>query len=176
MVSLAALSGCASANPAASGRPTDESIRIVRPGQTVELRTSPSVATSVDTLFTPLAEAWRALPAAYAALAIPVTGSDSANHVVTSTDVKLRRQLGNVPLRRYLDCGDSQGVPSAETYEIHLSVVTRIQPGAPGTTITATTIQAMGRPVTFSGDYVRCSSTGALEAGLNEALRTKLRQ
>lgn len=171
MLSIVALTGCASSS-AVPGRPTsDESIRIVGPGRAIELRTSPTSPASVDTLFAPLDQVWRALPAAYEAIAIPVTDLDSANHVIANSGLKVRRRLGNVPLTRYLDCGDTQGAPSAETYEIHLSVLTHVQAAGAWGSIVATTVEAMGRPVTFSGAAVRCSSTRALESRLADILR-----
>ena len=176
MLSIVALSGCAAANTV-PGRPTpDETVRIVGPGRTIELTTSPAVAARVEAVGYPLHQVWRVLPAAYDSLAIPVSSIDTANHIIGTSGIKLRRRLGNVPLTRYLDCGDSQGAPSAETYEIHLSIVTRVQPGASGTTRVATTIEASGKPVTLSGEYVRCSSTGALESHLVTMLKAQLQR
>lgn len=176
MLSIVALSSCASANPV-PGRPTpDETVRIVGPSRTIELTTSPTVAARVETVWYPLYQVWRVLPAVYDSLAIPVTSLDTANHVIGNAGTKLRRRLGNVPLTRYLDCGDSQGAPSAETYEIHLSILTRVEPGASGSTTVATTIEASGKPVTLSGEYVRCSSTGTLESHLVSTLKAQLQR
>lgn len=176
MLSIVALSGCASSGTVPGPRPSDESVRIVGARETVELRVSTTPTASSDTILAPLDRVWRALPTAYVALAIPVTDLDSASHVIANSGLTVRRQLGKVPLTRYLDCGDSQGVPSAETYEIQLSVVTRVRPGAGGISIVATLVQATGRPVTLSGADVRCSSTRQLESRLVNALRSQLQQ
>ncbi len=149
-------------------------MRIVGSTGAVELNTSPTVVARVDTIPAPLDQVWRMLPAAYDSLAIPLTRLDAANHVVGNAGLKVRGRLGNIPLTRYLDCGDSQGAPSAETYEILLSVFTQARPATSGTATVATTVQASGRPVTFSGEYVRCSSRGALESRLVNKLKSQL--
>ncbi len=172
-LSIVVLSGCASSGSARGTPTSDETVRIVGARETIELRTSATLTASLDTVLAPVDQVWRALPAAYEALAIPVTDLDSATHVIANSGITVRRQLGKVPLTRYLDCGDSQGAPSAETYEIHLSVLTRVQPAAAGTSIVATTVQATGRPVTLSGTYIRCSSTRQLESRLVNALRAQ---
>jgi uncharacterized Zn-binding protein involved in type VI secretion len=46
------------------------------------------------------------------------------------------------------------------------------QDGLEKTTV-STTIQATGRPVSFAGDPVRCTSTGTLEARIVEALKAR---
>jgi hypothetical protein len=174
MLSVVTLSGCAS-SPAVPGHPTpNETVRIVGPAGAVALTMSPTVAASVTTIHAPLDQVWRVLPAVYDSLAIPLTTLDAANHVIGNAGIKLRGRLGNIPLTRYLDCGDTQGTPSAETYEIHLSVFTQVQPGTSGTTTVATTVQARGRPVAFSGEYVRCPSNGALELRLVNTLNAHL--
>jgi hypothetical protein len=174
VLSLVMLSGCASSN-AVPGRPTpNETVRIVGPTGAVDLTTSPTVAPRVDTIPAPLDQVWRMLPAAYDSLAIPLTNLDAANHVVGNAGLKVRGRLGNVPLSRYLDCGDSQGAPSAETYEVQLSMFTQVYPGSSGTATVTTTVQASGRPVAFSGEYVRCTSKGALEARLASSLKAQL--
>lgn len=174
LISLVTLSGCASSS-AVPGHPTPtETVRIVGLTGAVALTTSPTVAARIDTFPAPLDEVWRILPAAYDSLAIPPTSLDAANHVVGNAGLKVRGRLGNVPLTRYLDCGDSQGAPSAETYEIHLSIFTQVQPGRSGTATVATTVQASGRPVAFSGEYVRCASKGVLESRLVDRLKAQL--
>jgi hypothetical protein len=123
----------------------------------------------------PVAQVWDALPVVYESLGIPVTRLDATKHVVGNPGFKRRRQLGSVSLARYLDCGRGQGGPSAETYEVHLTVLTEVQPAAPaaGTTV-ATLVDAMAKPVTFSGEYVRCSSSGALEARILNGPKARL--
>jgi hypothetical protein len=81
-------------------------------------------------------------------------------------------------LVRLIDCGTTQGGPSADSYDIRLSVLTQVSPaegGGGGSTI-VTTVDAMGRPVAFSGEYVRCTSTGSLETRIADAIQAQLRK
>lgn len=174
ILSMIMYSGCASSHTAAGRPTTDERVRIVGSGGSIQLSILPTVAARVDTVLSPLDQVWRVLPAVYDSLAIPVASLDAANHVIGNPGMMVRRRLGNVPLTRYLECGSAQGAPSAETYEIRLSVLTRAYAGADGSTTVTTTIEATGRPVTFAGEYARCSSTGALESRLVSTLKAQL--
>jgi len=55
------------------------------------------------------------------------------------------------------------GGPSADAYEIQLSVITTAVPAEQGTTNLMTLVEAQGRPVTIAAEYMRCTSTGLLE-------------
>jgi hypothetical protein len=43
-----------------------------------------------------------------------------------------------------------------------------------GGTRVATTVEPMGKPAAFSGEYIRCSSMGTLESRLAEAVKARL--
>ncbi|MEP7001695.1 MAG: hypothetical protein ABI969_14505, partial [bacterium] len=64
----------------------------------------------------PVGKAFHALPAAFEALAIPITDVDTVHHSLSNGGLKLRRQLGNVPLSRFIDCGTTQIGENADTY------------------------------------------------------------
>lgn len=114
--------------------------------------------------------AWMGLRRAYDSLGIPLAMIDPGDHVMGNQNVKIRRNLGNVPLSKYLNCGNTQGGPSADTYEISLALSTTLRKDAGGTML-LTTVDAAGRPVTLSGDYVHCSSTTALEARILDLVK-----
>lgn len=160
-----ALAGCASSPRSAP--PVDhatETVRVsgvgVQPGAT--LSTVSSVTPGVAKVLAPIDRVWSVLPAVYDSLGIPVDRLDQARHIIGNTGFKLRRRLGGVSLTRYLDCGSAQGGPSAETYEVTLSVLTELQPIEAGTSA-ATVVQATARPVTFAGEPTGCTSKGPLE-------------
>jgi hypothetical protein len=115
------------------------------------------------------------LPAVYESLGIPVTDRDPAARTIGNTSYKVRRRLGDVPLSRYLDCGSTQGAPSADSYEILLSVNTRLQSATADSTTVSITVNAMGRPVFVSAEYVRCGSVGGLEKRFFDTMNAKLR-
>ncbi len=168
--------GCSSSQTVTGGPATQETIRVERPGGATEVRAVTMPTAGVSTVQAPLDQVWRLLPSAYSALGIPIAQLDSASHTVGNPGIRVRRHLGNTPLSRYLDCGRAQGGPSADTYEVHLSVLTQARPDTAGGTMVATTVQAMARPVTFSGGYTRCSTTGALEQRIVSLLEESLRE
>jgi hypothetical protein len=177
LLSLAAV-GCSSANvPKAPPEPVPQTVRVMgsaAPGGTIAMGVTgtPATARSFSILATP-AEVWRALPAAYESLGIPISTMDSATGTIGNAGFNVRRRLGSVPLVRYIDCGSTQGGPSAETYDVRLVVTTVMQSAEAATTL-ATTVEGMGKPVAFSGEYVRCGSSGALEARIADAVKAKL--
>jgi hypothetical protein len=79
-----------------------------------------------------------------------------------------------VPLSRYLDCGRTQGSPSADTYEITLQIQTQVRDNTSNSTV-QTTLAATGASVNFPGAPVRCTSTGELEKRIFEVLEKKMR-
>lgn len=174
-LSMIALSGCASTGTAPARPDSQQTVRVVGAGGAVQFSAShPTLSARAATIPMPVEQVWRAMPAVYESLGIPVGRLDAESRVVGNPGIKLRRRLGSVPLTRYLNCGSTQGGPSAETYEVHLSMLTQAQPGAPGSTTVATTVEATARPVTLAGESVRCASTGALEARVVEVLTARL--
>jgi hypothetical protein len=175
LLSLAVVAGCSSSNGVESA-PMPQTVRVVG-GAGADPIALGMIATPADarstTVAAPLPEVWRVLPAAYAALNIPLSTIDSTTHLVGNAGFNLRRRLGSIPLVRLIDCGSTQGGASAETYDIKMSVLTRVQPSDAGTTF-STTVEPMGKPTAFSGEYIRCSSTGVLESRLADAIKARL--
>ena len=186
-VSVLALSGaigCASAGGSGSNTPapTETSTRIAMTGASgmqgtagntdLKLTSTPSVG--VARFDAPVDRVWREMGAIYEALGIETNTLDPTRHLIGNAQMKARRRLGTVPLTRYIDCGSTQGTPSAESYEILLNIQSYVTAeGTNGSKVT-TTFQSMGRPVSMSGEYRTCTSTGALEKRIEELLRTRL--
>jgi hypothetical protein len=77
-------------------------------------------------------------------------------------------------LRRYIDCGSTQGGPNADTYDVWLSVTAAAAPKAANATEVSVQLQAMARPVTFAGEYFKCATTRGLENALFAILSRRL--
>jgi hypothetical protein len=77
-------------------------------------------------------------------------------------------------MSKYVDCGNTQGGASADTYELVLSVVTHAEAAEQGTSRLVTSVEAMGRPLTISSEYSRCTSTGAIEKRIGELVTAQL--
>jgi hypothetical protein len=176
LVSVLALAGCASGNVPGVQPDVAETVRISG-GATggMQISTNTSAASNVVTVALPLTRIWLVLPSVYDSLGIPVNLVDTKTHVIGNAGYKTRRQLGKVPLSHYINCGNTQGPPSADTYEIQLTVTTQLTPDASATgTVITTTVESLGRAITLSGEYSRCASKGTLESTIIDVIKAKL--
>ena len=176
VIACATLLGCASSSTTTGGAAPLESIRISGgaglPTTTVD--THPTNAASTTLVGFSLDRVWIALRVAYDSLAIPVSIVDAPSHTIGNGSMRIRRMLGNVKMSKYVNCGDTQGGPSADTYELVLSVVTRAEAAESGTTRLVTSVDAQGRPLTISSEYARCTSTGGLETRIAQIVTAQL--
>ena len=124
----------------------------------------------VSVLASGIDKAWLVLPAVYDSLGIPRSKVDRASYTIGNLGMQVRRRLGNVRLSKYLDCGTAQQGPSADSYDVNLSVTTQLQAEPTGATRVTTTVAAMAKPIMLSGEYSRCSSTGEIELQVHNLL------
>jgi hypothetical protein len=131
-------------------------------------------AATIDVAFAP-DQVWSILPAIYDSLGIPVSSIDPSRRIIGNPGFKVHQRLGKTSLGRYIDCGRTQGFPSADSYDIYLSITTHVQSGkTQSSTTLSTMLEAAGRPMAFAGEYTRCGSLGNLESAINDAVRKKL--
>ncbi|MBX7120001.1 MAG: hypothetical protein K1X31_13495 [Gemmatimonadaceae bacterium] len=117
-------------------------------------------------------EAWAVLPGVYQELGIPLTLNDPRSKSIGNTGWRTRRAIGRVPAQRYLDCGSSGTIENAETYQLNLSIVTRILPNPNGGSVVSTAISGTGKnPITSSSAEVRCASKGDLELRIRDMVQ-----
>jgi hypothetical protein len=169
-LSAATLAPCAAQSDPSSAAPVPQTVRVVAgAGGSTHLTTLRGRAGVSGTFDMDIDRAWQQLPSVYAELGIPVTERNNGARTLGNPGFKVRRRLEGVPLVRYLDCGRTQGAPSAETYEILLAIRTQLT-ADDGRTTVSTLVDAAARPVNFSGEYSACSSTGALEQQIVDRL------
>jgi hypothetical protein len=87
--------------------------------------------------------------------------------------LKARRVLGSRQLRLLFDCGGTPGMPNAETYDLYITVMSRVSAkGANSSVYTA--VSATATPSQFGGGAsVNCSSNGVIEEELSKALKAR---
>ena len=131
-------------------------------------------ASRVDIAF-PMDQVWSILATVYDSLGIPVSQVDPARRVIGNPGFKAHQRVGKTLLGKYIDCGRTQGFPSADSYDIYLSITTHVQPGKTSSSTTLSTlIEAAGRPMAFAGEYTKCSTLGTLESAINDGVRKRL--
>lgn len=173
VLAVATVWACA---PPSSPSPTvNPDVRIVTPQSEQAMSISSTVVEGVATVAAPIDKVWAVLTPAYDSLGIPLTAIDPASHSVGNGGVILHRKLGKARLSEYINCGDSQGGPSADTYEVNLSISTRLAPAPSVGTVVTTVVNAAGKPASLSGDYIPCGTTGGLETRLVRTIEAQLK-
>jgi hypothetical protein len=170
---LALATACASTASTPDIVPDAQTVRVAGAGG-VNVRGSAPDQRS-DTIWTPLPKVWEHMPAVYAAFEIPISDLEPRTYTVGTTGFKVYRRLARTNLSKYLDCGRTQVEQNADSYEIHLSVMSVLKSvgeGNVGTTVT-TTVQAMARPMAFPGEYFPCRSKGLLETQMATAIKVR---
>jgi hypothetical protein len=175
LVSCLSFVACVTANGAPGSSVTGETVRVGGgAGGTMTAEIHPTVNAIGSAVPYTMDRTWTAVRAAYDSLSIPVAVFDPATRTIASPNLRLRRRLGEVSLSKYINCGNTQGGQSADSYEIQLSIQTVLQAADAGTTRVLSTVSAEGRPITISGEYSRCTSTGNLERRVAELVNTQL--
>lgn len=176
LLSVATLAGCASSQGSSGSPAPDQTVRIPSSGggTATTLSIASSTSAAVKTLPVSMERIWSVLPAVYDSMGIPVMNRDAATHTIGNPSLKIRRRLADVPLSRYLECGDTQGAPSADSYEILLSMNTTLQSGGADATTVTTSVDGLGRPVFVSAEYIHCGSKGGLEKRFFAVLNAEL--
>ena len=172
VIAVAGLSACASAGGAPPPDIPSQTVQVVTgTGNVAHVRAQGADAPRVESVSIARDRAWSALATVYESIGIPVTDRNDGEGMIGTRSFKARGRLGGVPLTRYFNCGSAQGSPNAETYEIHMSVLTYVRPQGAASSTVVSSVVATARPVTFGGEEVRCGSKGALEARIVELLR-----
>ena len=172
--------GCASGS--SSGNPATPNVtvtpvtqRIVTPGATLNINTVDVNSGYSHVVIGTMDAAWTALNVVYSDLKIPITTLVDAQHLVGNENYKVRRRIGEIPMQRILDCGNAQGIPNAETYDILMTISSYLTPNPKGGLNLITRIDAMGRSPNFARENaVACHSSGTLEKDIAERVRKKL--
>jgi hypothetical protein len=174
---VTAACGATSSVPSPASTPAVRTERVVTSsgGSGVSVNTA-NVDNNIRLLSTgTAAQVWSVLPQVYEELGIPLTIKDDARKTIGNEGWRTRRQIGRVPMQRYIDCGRSGTIENAETYTINLSIITTVTANSGGGSVVGTIIQATGRnPVTSSTQEVRCVSMGDLEIRIRDMVQAKV--
>jgi hypothetical protein len=176
---LVGVSGCASTSASKSGDFGASGV------QTAVIQNAQGAARGITMVSTtevnsalinaPVEKAWVALQEVYTTLGIPVTELNQQSRTIGNIAYRVRRRIGDVPTMRALDCGGDSGMPNAETYQLLLTVKSRIIPSDAGGSVVQTTLEGTGKnPTTAASSDVRCSSMGTLEKRIADLVKAKV--
>ena len=168
------LTGCAGSSHPESARPATESVRVVGEGG-LNIRMAGSEGAATGTVAFSPDKVWGVLPAIYDSLGIPIGTVDPTRHLIGNTGFKAYQRLGKTSLAKLIDCGKTQGFPSADSYDVYLQVTTQVLPKDAGSTV-STLLEAAARPMVIKGEYIKCSSLGTLETAILAGVRDRLKK
>lgn len=173
LASACASSGSSTAAPPTTMTPVTQ--RIVTPTASVNINTVSVNSGSSITIIASIDAAWTALNVTYGEFKIPITTLVDKDRLIGNDAYKVRRRVGNLPMQQLLDCGSTQGIPNAETYDVLMSISSTIVANPKGGVNLMTRIDASGKSPNFSRDAsVACVSTGELEKAIAESVRKKV--
>ncbi len=112
--------------------------------------------------------AYQVLTRVYAMLQIPVAPVEQ-KRAIGNDEIRIRRRIADMPMQKVLDCGQKMGLDNAETWDIHMNLLSYVQPDEKGGANLFTRIQAMGNPTDVaSRDLTPCASQGELEKKMGD--------
>ncbi len=165
------LAGCAS-NSSLPERTGEQTVQVV--GMAGKLTVNSNSTASKSTIAAPIEQVWRVLPAVFDSLGVAVSTVNQTQHLIGNDGLKIRQRLGKAPLSRYLDCGQTQIGPNADSYDVLLTVLVQLQASGAGSTNVLSTVEATAKPVAFTQSPSACSSKGALESRLTTLVQALL--
>jgi hypothetical protein len=175
MLAAACASGGSASGPATTGA-VQQSIGIsTGSAGNTSLTMTHEAETHSHVLTAAPAKVWAMLPQVFDSVGIPAATIDPAQHLVGNSTFKAHGRLKGTPLSRYVDCGSSTQVgPNADSYDLVMSLAAQVLPGPAGASSIAVTLETVGRPATFTQDYIRCTTRGQLENRFIETLQRLL--
>lgn len=138
--------------------------------------TSGAMAIGVNNSYTAIAttvkvspdSAYQVLTRVYAMLEIPVSPVQT-KRAIGNDELKIRRRIAGMPMQNVVDCGEKMGLPNAETWDIHMNLLSYVQPADNGGAQVFTRIQALGNPADGSNrDLSNCATKGELEKKIGD--------
>lgn len=173
LILAAALAGLTASTPAgAQQTPRPPVLRIGSlDGSSINLERPPEfVSVSEDTVPAPADSLWVDLPKIYHDLGVEDVGQDPSQWTFGNAGFTIRRRLGGKRLSHYLRCGSTMTGSVADQYDVHMSILTQLQPLPSGSTLVRSSLQATAIPRSHSGNTVECSTTGKLEESIAKSL------
>lgn len=164
LLALPLLAACASGGSGPTIGESHEQTRLDVPGSgVIDIRWDPEHSVTSDPIPASADKVFSILPEIYGELGIDPGTVDQKQRVFGNRVVKIRRELGRVRLSRYIDCGSQAGIPTSETYNITLSILTQVVPDQGNVSTIRTQVEGSAYPEGVSGHTVRCETTGQLE-------------
>jgi len=156
--------GCAGSTSGSAPAPASSIMRVSGPAGNSSVSLGGNDPSVVRKIPYAADKVWRALPAVFDSIGIPVAMLEPTSRTMGNEAFKVRGRLKGVPLSRYIDCGNSTQVgPNADSYDVVLTMIVEVHAAESGASSVRQTFTAVARPVNFSQDYSQCPSRSFME-------------
>lgn len=151
------LVGCATA-PNQTENPSE---RVLATTESGTIRSHDPIATD-STISAPPDSTFAALKAAYQDLGIEIKTMDAADREIGNRRFTKMYDIAGVKMSKYVGCGSSETGPTADSYRITMSILSRVTPTPDGSRID-TELTAIAQDPGTSKGALSCTSLGGLE-------------
>jgi hypothetical protein len=122
----------------------------------------------------PVEHVWAVLPSVYEELEIPLGFYEPEKMVLGNREFN-PKTIGGNRMSRYLDCGaNTTGGSYADTYQVELYLVTRVDAVGEAKTRIRTEVYATARARDTGGNRIQCPTKGLLERRITEVITEKV--
>ena len=159
-----AAAGCAGSTSGSAPAPASSIMRVSGPAGSSTVSLGGNDPSVVRKLPFSADKVWRALPAVFDSVGIPISMLEPTSRTMGNEAFKVRGRLKGVSLSRYIDCGNSTQIgPNADSYDVVLTMMVEVHSAEAGASSVRHTFTAVARPANFAQDYSQCSSKSTLE-------------
>lgn len=120
------------------------------------------VSVYTDSVEVDLDALWNALPDVYRELGIPVGAVNFEARLVGNTGFRVRGDLGDTRVSRFLRCGSGITGANADRYPVSIEVVTQLE-ATEGPTLIHSYADGIATSDGVRGNPIACTTTGRLE-------------
>ncbi|MEP6691608.1 MAG: hypothetical protein ABJD07_10650, partial [Gemmatimonadaceae bacterium] len=112
---------------------------------------------------------WGELPGVFEEVGIPIGTVDASQQLMGNRGVRVAHRIKAGRLSQLLSCGEGLTGPSADSYDVSISVLTRLEADGKATVL-RTVVEGRASSGTNGGGAVRCATTGVLEQKIATSL------
>ena len=145
-------------------RHEEEVTHLTFAGTNMDIRWTRDHDVSEQNLLIPADVAWAAFPRVFGELGLDPNLIDSKQMIFGNAGAVYRHQIAKERISHYFDCGAMLGVSTADTYDVHIRVISQVVPADGGLSKIRTETEASAIATDRPGGGVRCASNGRFEA------------
>lgn len=178
LLAVGVLPGCASSSsrmPSGGEADVNTQVQMDFGVRSISLRSHEDLFVREDTLREAGGDLFRELAATYDEMGIPLNEVNTEARLLGAVEARLRSDLGDRPLSRYLRCGNTLTGSIADQYEVYLTAVTQLEPLDSGEVVVSSHVRGFAVQGGRAGNRIRCATRGRLEQEIFEHLQRKVR-